>query len=100
MTMDLVQFSVSGHVATLTLDRPSKLNAITPEMTTEIRSIVDDINADEDISVVILTGTGKAFRGGGDIKDLATYPPPWLFRDRPDGGAGIRSVPKPVVAAI
>src|ERR1019366_2534769 len=77
-----------------------KLNAITPEMTTEIRSIVDDINADEDIRVLIPTRAGKAFCAGSDIKEPDTYPTPWSFRDRPDYCDAIRSVRKPVVAAI
>jgi len=98
--MEFIEFDVTGHVATLTLARPAKLNAVSPEMTDEIRAVVEEIRTDDRIRVVILTGQGKAFCAGSDIKELDSYPTPWAFRDRPDYCDAIRSIRKPVIAAI
>jgi len=69
-------------------------------MTDEIRAVVEEIRTDDRIRVVILTGQGKAFCAGSDIKELDSYPTPWAFRDRPDYCDAIRSIRKPVIAAI
>lgn len=98
--MDYIQYTVDNHVATLTLARPAKLNAVSPEMTDEIRAVVTQINNDPNVRVVILTGQGKAFCAGSDIKELDTYPTPWAFRDRPDYCDAVRGIRKPVIAAI
>jgi enoyl-CoA hydratase/carnithine racemase len=98
--MEYIEYTVNGHVATLTLARPAKLNAVSPEMTDEIRSTVEKINTDNNVRAIILTGQGKAFCAGSDIKELDDYPTPWAFRDRPDYCDAIRSIKKPVIAAI
>jgi enoyl-CoA hydratase/carnithine racemase len=98
--MEYIDFTIDGHVGTLTFTRPAKLNAVSPEMTDEIRSVVSQINDSDDVRVVVITGQGKAFCAGSDIKELDTYPTPWKFRDRPDSCDAIRSIRKPVIAAI
>ncbi|WP_433213895.1 enoyl-CoA hydratase/isomerase family protein [Microtetraspora malaysiensis] len=98
--MPHIDLSITDYVATLTLNRPEKLNAVTPEMTDEIRGIAQTINTDPAVRVVILTGTGKAFCAGSDIKELDTYPTPWAFRDRPDYCDAVRGIRKPVIAAV
>lgn len=98
---DEVTFDVEGHVATLTLNRPAKLNAVTPEMTTAIRTHTERVNTDGDIRAVILTGAGeRSFCAGSDIRELDRYDTPWEFRDRPDYCDAIRGIRKPVVAAV
>ncbi len=61
-----------GHVATLTLNRPAQRNAMTLEMGGELSAAVEQLNGDDDIRVVVVTGAGKAFSAGGDLKTLAT----------------------------
>ena len=96
-----VLFDIAGPVATLTLNRPAKFNAVTRRMTDAIRGHADRINADSGIRVVILTGAGeKAFCAGSDVSELAAYDTAWEFRGRPDYCDAIRSIRKPVIAAV
>jgi enoyl-CoA hydratase len=57
-----------GSILTVTFNRPEALNAINAEMHTELSEIFADINKDSDTNVVVLTGNGRAFSAGGDIK--------------------------------
>lgn len=98
---DHVKAEVHGKVAVITLNRPEKLNAMTPEMADALRTIVASVNASDDVRAVILTGAGpKAFCAGSDIRELDTYATPWQFRNRPDYCDGIRSLLKPTIAAL
>lgn len=98
---DHVKVEVRGKVAVITLNRPEKLNAMTPEMADALCAIVASINASDDVRAVILTGAGpKAFCAGSDIRELDTYATPWQFRNRPDYCDGIRSLLKPTIAAL
>ncbi len=60
--------SRDGAIATITVTRPDKLNAFDIEMLKELSAACDAIEADSAVRVVILTGAGKAFSAGGDIK--------------------------------
>ena len=96
-----VLFDIAGPVATMTLNRPAKLNVVTPRMTDAIRGHADRINADSGIRVVVLTGAGeKAFCAGSDVTELDAYNTAWEFRGRPDYCDAIRSIRKPVIAAV
>ncbi len=57
-------------VLTLTLNRPESLNAVSPEMHTELSRIFADIQLDEETNAVVITGAGKAFSAGGDVKGM------------------------------
>ena len=57
-------------VLTLTLNRPEALNAVSPEMHTELSQIFGDVQLDEETNAVLLTGAGKAFSAGGDVKGM------------------------------
>ncbi len=99
-TEDLL-FTQDGAVATITLNRPHKLNTMTPEMGRMLLSLVDQINADDDIRVVILTGAGeRAFSAGSDVKVLDDYGTNWQLRNRTDYARALYTVRKPVIAAI
>ena len=90
-----------GHVATIILDRPEKLNAVTPEMSGALVDAVEGFNDDAGIRAVILTGAGeKAFCAGSDIRTLDGYETPWDFRNRPDYCDALRGLRKPVIAAV
>jgi len=67
----LVVETIDG-VCTVTMNRPAKLNAMSLEMRTELAGCFDAIGADRSIRVVVLTGAGRAFSGGGDINDFTT----------------------------
>lgn len=96
-----VLFEVDGHVAIITLNRPQKLNAVTPEMADAIVAAVKECNDSDTIRCVIVTGAGeKAFCAGSDIRELDTYATPWQFRNRPDYCDAIRALLKPSIAAV
>lgn len=100
MTEDVL-FSVDGHVAIITLNRPQKLNAVTPEMADAIVAAVAECNESDTIRCVIVTGAGeKSFCAGSDIRELDTYETPWQFRNRPDYCDAIRALLKPTIAAV
>jgi len=62
----------NGKIATVTLNRPEQLNAIFLDLHTELEYIWVDIGRDEDVDIVILTGAGRAFSAGGDVKNMAS----------------------------
>lgn len=62
-----IRFARDGRILTVTLDLPDSLNAVNARLHTELSRLFDDIAADPDSDVVILTGAGKAFCAGGDI---------------------------------
>ncbi|PJR16507.1 enoyl-CoA hydratase/isomerase family protein [Sinorhizobium meliloti] len=98
---DDVRFERDGHVAVITLNRPQKLNAVTPEMADAIVSAVGKCNESDSIRCVILTGAGeRAFCAGSDIRELDGYDTPWQFRNRPDYCDAVRALLKPTVAAV
>src|SRR5262245_46857458 len=95
------RFEQDGHVATIVLNRPAKLNAVTPAMAARLIDLVARCNADPEVRVVILTGAGeKAFCAGSDIAELDDYSSPWDFRNRPDYCDALRQLGKPVICGI
>ena len=71
MTYHSLRYEVSDRVATVTLDRPERLNAIDMRMPGEIRAAVEAADADPGVHVVVLTGEGRAFCAGYDLKEFA-----------------------------
>jgi enoyl-CoA hydratase/carnithine racemase len=71
MAYEHIELTRDAHVATLTLNRPEARNAMTPAMGEEVRSAVEEVRADRDVRVLVVTGAGKAFSGGGDLGMLA-----------------------------
>ncbi len=65
---------VSNKVATVTLNRPDRRNAINQRLIRELRSIWDDLADDMEVNAVVLTGSGKYFSVGGDVKMMAERP--------------------------
>jgi enoyl-CoA hydratase/carnithine racemase len=66
----LVHVSIENAVATLTLNRPEVRNAIDDAMRAEFVKILGDLDSDQDVRVVIVTGAGKAFCAGGDVSGM------------------------------
>lgn len=69
-----IRYEVADRIATITLNRPERLNAIDERMPGEIRAAVESANRDPDVHVVILTGAGRAFCAGYDLKEFAEMP--------------------------
>ncbi len=66
---DPVLYEVDGHVATITLNRPDRMNAISVQMLQRLAEVLEQADLDEQVRVVLLTGAGRAFCAGLDIKD-------------------------------
>jgi enoyl-CoA hydratase len=100
-----VRLERDGHVATITISRPEKLNAVTIEMARALYPLVEEINLDDDLRVVVLTGAGeRAFSAGSDVNMLDAYGTPWELRRRAaarqDYIDAVWSIRKPVIAAV
>ncbi|MCH8189766.1 MAG: enoyl-CoA hydratase/isomerase family protein [Chloroflexi bacterium] len=109
--MEQVDYRKDGSVAIITLNRPQKLNALSPAMARSLAQAWIDFQSDEEARVAILTGTGRAFCAGIDVRDRqerakAGVPGTALFaHDLPDlylrpHEWGLTGVTKPVIAAI
>ncbi|MBY5592476.1 enoyl-CoA hydratase/isomerase family protein [Rhizobium leguminosarum] len=68
MASGTVRIDVDGHVATLTISRPEKLNALDLDMLKALADAADEVEANANVRAAILTGEGKGFSAGGDIK--------------------------------
>ncbi len=76
-----VRLAVEGPIATITLDRPQKLNALTPAMLEALEATLASIEADEMIRVVVLTGAGeRAFCAGADVDAWSALAPIDMWR--------------------
>jgi enoyl-CoA hydratase len=78
-----IDYQVEGRVATITLNRPSRLNAIDQHMPGEIRRAVETAQDDRDVHVIVVTGAGRAFCSGYDLKEYAERPDAPLSQQMP-----------------
>ncbi len=99
--IDGLRLHRDGSVAWLTLDRPERRNAITLAMRGALRDATDDLEADPDVRVVVLTGAGETFCAGTDLKEVPAEPRPHPLADpTPPIAAAIDRLTKPVIAAV
>jgi len=111
MTTQETQYTVADRVATITLNRPDRLNAWTRNMEKEVRQAMETAAADDNVRVVVVTGAGRGFCAGADmsllqdVADKGLHPLP----DAANGGVAddfqrqysyFPSVPKPIIAAV
>lgn len=105
--MPAVIFDIADHVATITLNRPEKLNAFTSEMLLELDSAIDECDRQDDVRAVILTGAGRGFCSGGDVGGMGAGQDnrPHITKQRISGE--IQRFPKrlarfakPIIAAV
>jgi len=100
-TSDQISIAVHDAVALVTINRPEKLNSVTPEMSAALESFAAWANDADDVRAIVLTGAGeRAFCAGSDIRTLDSYATPWDFRNRRDYCDALRELRKPVIAAI
>jgi len=113
MSYEHILFEVSEGIATITLNRPDRLNAWTGRMAHEVRAGMEAADRDPDVKVIILTGAGRGFCSGADMNDLSNISAAGGVESRPfepfDPNAKpdyqhpqtwFASVSKPIIAAI
>src|SRR5215469_4526062 len=71
MPYEQILYEVSNRVATLTLNRPDKLNAWTQQMEQEVSAAIRAASSDPQVGVIVLTGAGKGFCAGADMSLLS-----------------------------
>lgn len=104
---ETVRYEIDGAVAVITLNRPESLNAMDPEMLETMHLVAREAADDSAVRCVVVTGAGRAFSAGGDVKAMATGGAALREEER---AAGLRrqeemslllnEMPKPTIAAI
>jgi len=110
MTGTVLIDRVEPHIITLTLNRPHRLNALDYELTTDLHDALDVVAADPECKVVVLTGAGRGFCAGLDLKDFGRPPGPGEHPRSPVGVGGqefmanltvhLRQTPQVVIGAV
>jgi enoyl-CoA hydratase/carnithine racemase len=101
------RFALADGVATVTLDRPDKLNALTFEAYADLRDLLAELPHRGDVRVLVVRGSGRAFCSGGDVNEiigatLSMSPDQLLAFTRMTGEVirGMRECPVPIIAAV
>ena len=91
-----------GRVGLITLNRPKAMNALNPELISELAQALDEFEADDDIGAIVLTGSEKAFAAGADIKDMQekTFMDAYLEDFITKGWGRTATCRKPTIAAV
>ncbi|MFF2395438.1 enoyl-CoA hydratase/isomerase family protein [Nocardia sp. NPDC058114] len=110
MPFDTIGYEVDGHTATITLNRPEALNALSPHMITELRAAYDEAENDDKVWLLIVTANGRAFCTGADVKAIpgdgkVLNEKPYLstyeqWEAPQEGTPPFRTMTKPIVVAI
>src|SRR5215211_5007231 len=103
---DLLESTENG-VATLTLNRPERLNALSPAMTAGLKEALERLATDHDVGAIVIAGAGRGWCAGGDVKTMESRGRDQTFEDRAEGLRRahqlpllIRTIPKIVIASI
>ncbi len=105
---EFIDYAIANHVATITLNRPEVLNALNREMYGELEQSFRDAHRDPDVRCVVLTGNGRAFCSGDDVKQImlgeqrdATVTRLRDAKPKPTpAAAAVVECDKPVIAAV
>ena len=103
MTYKTLKYEVNGHIAKITINRPEALNALNSEVLDELNLLLDEVRANKDLRVAILTGEGRSFVAGADIKEMSTLT---AIEGKEFGNKGLsvfrklETLPIPVIAQI
>jgi enoyl-CoA hydratase len=95
--------STTQNIAKITLNRPDALNAFSPELLTDLKAALDQAEQDKDIRVVIISGEGKSFSAGADLRAMSTLDGSQISEFTQEGlnlFKRIEEFPKAVIAAI
>ena len=95
--MSYVEYQRKGHIVTITLNRPDRLNALGKEVTDQIVDACKKVDSDKEARVAIITGTGRAFCAGNDVREMHEVGGP----PNPVHAAYVvAEVTKPLIAAV
>jgi len=113
MTYQAIILEKKENVAVVTLNRPERLNALNSQLTQELLSALDDVDEDDEMRVLVLTGVGRGFCSGGDVGGMTegmasgtgTARGTGGMREGPPRGVGgivqrIRKIQKPTIAMV
>ncbi len=100
MSSPLVLRNDTDGVATLTLNRPDKLNALNPAVFIELRQHLADIAQDEKVKCVVLTGAGRAFCAGHDLEAIASHEKAPSKHFEPETVDALEQLPQPTIARL
>ena len=103
MAYEFLLVDISERIATVTINRPDKLNALNDALMREIGAAIEQLCADASVGAIIITGAGRAFVAGADISRLATAQGGELEKFARFGQGVFRRIelsPKPVIAAV
>jgi 2-(1,2-epoxy-1,2-dihydrophenyl)acetyl-CoA isomerase len=104
MDYEAILVRKAGPVATVTMNRPEALNFLDPIMAQEIESALADFEKDEEVRAVIITGAGRAFCAGGDVKFMKQEWPVYDLVVRMERVTGfikaMLDLPKPIIASV
>ena len=98
-----VELERRGRVALITLDRPERLNTLSPDMLDELAARLGEVEADETVGAAVLTGAGEAFSAGADVSMVREASPLEARAFAARGHATldrVEALPKPVIAAV
>src|SRR3990172_11632315 len=70
MAYQAVRLTKAGHLATITLNRPERLNAVNGQLRQDLHAALDEVAADDGVRAVILTGEGRGFCAGADVTGM------------------------------
>jgi enoyl-CoA hydratase/carnithine racemase len=113
MNYQQILYEIDGPVATVTLNRPTRMNALTKVMEAELRSAIEAAGQDSSVRAIVLMGAGKAFCAGMDMDELEVLPPediraekwmrPYDMNRRADYQTRYSyfpATPKPIISAV
>ena len=101
MAQEFVLIEKQGAVAIARLNRPDKLNALSPEMLTSLAEALESLNKDDAVRAIVLTGSERAFAAGADIEAMAKASPvDMLLRNTRQYWQRLWALDKPLIAAV
>ena len=75
MEYNTIKYEVDGFIGKLTISRPKALNALNSEVLDELDKVLNEIKENKDLRALIVTGEGRSFVAGADIKEMSTLSP-------------------------
>lgn len=101
MSYETIKVANENGITTITLDRPKALNALNLQVLTEVTDAATKADADDEVRVIVITGEGRAFAAGADIKEMSELSFAKAFRaDWFEGWNRLTAVRKPIIAAV
>jgi enoyl-CoA hydratase/carnithine racemase len=110
MDHETIRYEVEDRIATITLNRPEQLNALSPTMIGELRRAYERAEVDDDVWILVVTASGRAFCAGADVTDISgdgrvVYDEPYLstfpqWEAPQEGTPPFRTMTKPILVAV